>query len=262
MLKIGWIDFLNTLPFNFERAGIKPSFQYKLVKDVPSILNTKLRKGEIDLGIVSSAEYIENFKNYLIIPDFSISAINKVYSVAIFSNRELTKIEKIFLTKKSKSSRYLTKIIFEIFLKKKVLYLDLQDINRVKKDAILLIGDEAILSLNKFKYVYDLSEIWYKNEHLPFVFALWVVRKDSFLKKEKEIREFIDVLSISQREIFDNLDKYLENNKIEKQFLKFYLKNLDYSLNEKHINSLRTFSCYLHQLDIIKEEPEFDIITF
>ena len=259
MLKIGWIDFLNTLPFNFEKAGLKLSFDYELVKGVPSSLNKLLREGKIDVGIISSAEYLENYNNYLILPDLSISAQGKVFSVSIFSNMKLEETEEIYLTKASKSSRYLTKIVFEKFLNRKIIYKELKDIE--KENPALLIGDNAILYRNKFKYAYDLAEIWYKRVKLPFVFALWVIRKDAFNEKKEEVKELLDILKKTKTQIFKNLDQYLIGIKIDKDFAKFYLSNIDYSLSEKHIKGLEKLSEYLLKMGYLQEKPVINFAT-
>ena len=48
-------------------------------------------------------------------------------------------------------------------------------------DAVLLIGDEALrrktTGLPGFDLVYDLATEWYSWQKLPFVFAVWAVRK-------------------------------------------------------------------------------------
>jgi chorismate dehydratase len=48
-------------------------------------------------------------------------------------------------------------------------------------DAVLLIGDEALrrnkYGLDGFELVYDLAREWYDWQKLPFVFAVWAVRK-------------------------------------------------------------------------------------
>jgi chorismate dehydratase len=262
MLNIGFIDFLNTLPFNVEKAGIKTNFSYKLIKDVPAQLNKLLREGKIDVGIVSAAEYIENFENYLILPDLSISAKGKVFSVSVFSNIPINEIKEIYLTKASKSSRYLTKTIFEKFLKKEIIYHELESFENIQEKTVLLIGDNAILMKNKFKYAYDLSEIWYKKTKLPFVFAMWVVRKDSFKVKKEEIIGLYNTLKKTKEFIFDNLDKFLTDKKINSEFAEFYLRNLDYSLTQEHLESLNLFSDYLYELKIINKKPVFNFITF
>ena len=260
-LKIGWIDYLNTLPFNFELTGIKTDFDYQLVKGVPSQINKYLREGSIDVGFVSSAEYIENFKDYYILPDLSISSLNKVHSVLVLSKKPVDQITEIALTTASKTSRYLTKIVFEKFFNKKVSYTQLKNINNA--ETVLLIGDEAITYRNKFPYIIDLSGEWYKHTKLPFVFALWCVRKDSLEKRKSEILKLSTVLKKSKEKFFEDIEKYMKEAKIkfDTDFAKFYLKNLDFCLSSQHLESLQLFSKYLLEVELIKEKPEFRTIN-
>jgi len=132
MLKIGWIDYINTYPFNFEFTGVKPDFRYLFVKGVPSEINKLLRESKVDAGCISSAEYLENKDKYILLNNLSISANNKVFSVAIFSNIEISDVETIYLSKASKSSRYLTKIFMELFLNKKIEYKELESYENIE----------------------------------------------------------------------------------------------------------------------------------
>ncbi|WP_345780600.1 MqnA/MqnD/SBP family protein, partial [Sulfurihydrogenibium sp.] len=52
-MKVGWIDYLNTLPF-----GISKIKDIQIVKGYPSQINELLRNKEIDVGIISLAEYL------------------------------------------------------------------------------------------------------------------------------------------------------------------------------------------------------------
>ena len=51
---------------------------------------------------------------------------------------------------------------------------------RGSADAFLLIGDEALVATAgpPAPFVFDLAEEWEAWQRLPFVFAVWVVRKD------------------------------------------------------------------------------------
>jgi len=57
-------------------------------------------------------------------------------------------------------------------------------------DAVLLIGDEALRrnkhGLDGFELVYDLAREWYEWQKLPFVFAVWALRRSlpSAVKEE------------------------------------------------------------------------------
>lgn len=256
-MKVGWINFLNTLPFDFEKVGIKPDIDIQIIKDYPAVLNKLLKEGKIDIGIISSAEYIENYKGYLILPDLSISSCKDVKSVSILSNTPLEDIKELYLTKASKSSVLLTKIIFKEFLKKDIIYHSLENWENLEKKSVLFIGDAAILFKDKFKYVYDLSYLWYKYTKMPFTFALWCVRKDFYKDHLKEVLLFHKLLIQTKERFFNDIDKYLDNINFDKDFAKEYLLNLDYNLEKKHIESLKKFSEYLLKNGFIKELTEF-----
>ncbi|NPA13138.1 MAG: menaquinone biosynthesis protein [Aquificae bacterium] len=248
-MKIGWIDFLNTTPFDFRKAGLNLGFKHSFVKGYPAQINEKLGKGEVDVGLVSSAHYLENWEKLLILPEMSVSGVKSVKSVIILSDIPIEEIKKIHLTTASKTSRYLTKVIFKKFLKKQVEYRDLTgDIK--DKEAVLLIGDTAIKLYNSKRYVYDLSDIWYQWTGLPFVFALWSVREDYFNKEREKVYQFFQILKESKN-LFEKEPKQFVSKTEDIQ----YLKGIDYNLSEKHIQSLNLFSSYLLETGIIEKKP-------
>lgn len=99
MLKVGFIDYKNTLVFGIDSI---PGIQ--VIRDIPSKLNQMLFNDEIDVGIVSSAEYIQHYFKYFIFPDMSISSRDSVKSVLLLSNIPIEEVKTIYLTKESKSS--------------------------------------------------------------------------------------------------------------------------------------------------------------
>ncbi|MEZ0324020.1 MAG: MqnA/MqnD/SBP family protein [Hydrogenothermaceae bacterium] len=248
MLKVGFIDYKNTIPF-----GIEFVKNIDVVRDYPSNLNKMLFEGKIDVGIVSSGEYIEHYYRYFIFPDISISGYKDVKSVAILSNKPLEDVDIVYLTKESKTSVLLTKVIFEKFLNKKPNYKYFDSIKN--KETILVIGDKALEIQQYFKYCFDLSKIWFDYTGLPFTFALWCVNKDTFFKNREEVLNLYNQLKENKENFFKSLDDTNLDNSI-----KSYLKNLDYSLTEKHIESLLLFSEYLFELRYIKSIPDFKFI--
>ncbi len=261
-MKVGWIDYLNTVPFDFEMVGLRPAGNIELVRGYPSKINQLLYSGKIDIGFISSAEYIQHFDRYYILPDLSISALNKVHSVCVFSNRPLEDIKEIYLTKASKTSKLLTRIVFEKFFKKKPVYKPLEDYQNIQEKTVLLIGDNAIKYQKQFPYVIDLSAQWYKKTKLPFVFALWCVRRDFFERERETVLEFKEVLVKTKNIFFSDIEKFLRRLKtdIDKEFAYTYLKNLDFCLSSQHIESLELFSTYLFEMGIIGKKPIFEFI--
>ncbi len=247
-MKIGWIDYINTLPFQIEKFK-----EHEIVKAYPSILNSMLHQNNIDVGIISSGEYIEHYYRYFIIPDLSISSFKKVDSVIIASVKPLEDINEIYLTKESKTSVLLTKVIFEIFLKKNVNYKTFEKFK--KQNTVLLIGDKALTHKKDYPYVYDLCEIWYNYTNLPFTFALWCVNKDYFLNNKEEVFHFQKKLKENVADFFSSID----STDLQEDY-KNYLKNLSFDLGTKNIESLLLFSKYLKDLNLIKKLPDFRFI--
>jgi chorismate dehydratase len=100
-------------------------------------------------------------------------------------------------------------------------------------------------------YIYDLGDLWYRNTGLPFVFALWIARKDSFSQKAQVLKRLIRDLQkakTSARQNFDTiavalrpllLDRYSLD--ITEEELISYWKGISYELTEEHKKGLELF---------------------
>ena len=87
--------------------------------------------------------------------------------------------------------------------------------------AALVIGDKAFNLHKKHKYVYDLSEAWFKMTGLPFVFACWIAKKEIS-------QNILDDINTSFLYGINNIDCALKTNSINNidyRTVKFYLKN-------------------------------------
>lgn len=82
-LTVGHITYANCVPFfrHLQDSG----FCGRIVQGVPAQLNALLAAGQIDLSPSSSFEYARNWRDYLLLPDLSISASGPVKSVLLFS---------------------------------------------------------------------------------------------------------------------------------------------------------------------------------
>jgi len=129
--------------------------------------------------------------------------------------------------------------------------------------AALLIGDVAMKAKkavtgyelrvksktpNSLLYVYDLGELWFKYTGLPFVFALWIVRKKSLSQKRELIRklssDLINAMKYAQKK-FSLIAKETPQKKwLGEKELVSYWKGISYNLTEKHMKGLRLFEEY------------------
>ncbi len=225
MLRIGKVPYLNALPLFHSLRG------FDLVEGHPAELVKLLREGKIEGGIVSSVEYFFNPDLYYILPNVSISSREKVCSVLLLSDKPLREIRKIKVTASSLTSRYLISYIF-----KKIYSITPQEVSS-GEEAFLAIGDEALKLKKKYSFTYDLGEEWFKHTKLPFVFALFLIRKDT---PEECVRELYKRLQKSLRDFFTN-------RKVS-PFTQEYVKNcIDYSLKGIHFKSLKKFFAFMEE---------------
>lgn len=258
-LRIGKIPYLNLFPFFYFLEKLKePVFEF--IEDIPSGLNKKLRSGEVDVSPSSSIEYLLHQDLYEIIENHSISSKGPVKSIILFSKcplKELTN-KTLLVTEQSDTSIIQLKIIANIFLKLdiKIKRSNLSLEEGLKEyPAYLLIGDEAMKNvyLNKKFYIYDLGELWQRYTGLPFVYALWIIRKDAINNKGLLIKKLKEGLDNIKRDFLKAPAQICHlpeiSNIIGPQEVLSYWKTLSFDLTEEHKRGLEFFRHYALMLN-------------
>ncbi|MEZ0360514.1 MAG: menaquinone biosynthesis protein [Hydrogenobacter sp.] len=238
MIRIGKVSYLNTMPLFYKWEDPK----LELVSGHPSNLVRMLRKGSIHAGIVSSAEYLINMDLYTYVPNVSISSRERVCSVLFFSKVPIDKVKKVYLTPNSVTSRYLSVYILEEVYRLKPIYTE----DRKEADCLLLIGDEALFEkkAGRYIYIYDLAEEWYRIHKLPFVFALFTVRKDAPSWLSERIEELCKIsMEAFYKDLFDG--KIEVDGFRYDELLTYFTKCLYNGLHEDGLRSLKIFMEFL-----------------
>lgn len=252
--------------------------QYDFIEGVPSLLNRMLRNGEIDLSPSSSIEYLRYKDKYVFIEGHSLSSKGPIESILLVSRIPIDKLggKKILTSSQSDTSVVLLDIILRKFLKI-VSILEPTD-ERIesllnKADSFLCIGDDALKAkklvtcekkpeiqiLNsEHIYTYDLGDLWFKNTCLPFVFALWIVRRDSLKEKVELINRFSKDLDRSKilakkhlYEIASELKPLLFKRYgllLTEEEIFSYWKGISFDFNEEHKKGLELFRRYSEEL--------------
>lgn len=254
MLKVGKIEYLNTVPVYYGFITGKISCEgIEFVEDVPSELNRLLREGYLDISVISSYEYLSNSENYLLLPDFSISARNRVLSVLFLSTVPIHQLHRkdVWLTRSSMTSRELLKYLLrEVYgVEPNFHYYSMKESDLPKNPtALLAIGDDALklLKNRQFPFMYDLAEEWHNLTGLPFVFALWAVRRECYGERTEEVVNFYrrlrasrEVGTASYGEICKTYSKQLN---LKESICINYLKHLKFNLTEEELSALKLFS--------------------
>jgi chorismate dehydratase len=244
-IKVGAVSYLNTKPllYGIERSG-ELMQQIELVKDYPSKIAKQLLDGDIDVGLVPVA-VIPKMNKYFIVSDYCIGAEGNVASVCLFSDVELSKVEKVLLDYQSKTSVALCKVLLKNHWKKDVV---LEDVNQDFTEQIagttagVLIGDRALQQRKKSKYIYDLAGEWKAFTGLPFVFATWIANK-------KLPEHFIELFNQKNAEGVNNIPAVLENVSCNCYDLhRYYTQNISYNLSAEKIMGMNLFLELMQQL--------------
>ena len=178
-MRIGAVSYLNTKPLVYGLAELAP--QAELVFDLPSRLADRLAAGELDVALIPSVEYFQN-DHYAIISDACIGCRGPVLSVKLLSRVPMDKIRTLALDVGSRTSVALVRILLKERFGLSPLLLPFPlgvSTDAIDADAVLMIGDRAMHPPAGFPHEWDLGDQWCRWAELPFVFAMWVARKES-----------------------------------------------------------------------------------
>lgn len=266
MVRLGRISFYNVMPVYY---GIdnNPPTDIEIITDVPSALNQLMAENRLDISPVSTAAYAKNFHDWLILPDLSISCFGPVMSVRLACRLPINELsgKRILLTRDSGAAAALVKwILFEkgisaIFHSAAI---DSPEDVADDADAALVIGNAALSSAwdASFSHVYDLGEEWKKIKNLPFVFAIWAVRREFAAAHRAEVTEAVNLLHGSRIAGINQIRKIAKlaahKTGITEQSARLYFSRLIYTLGKHEIAGLSAFFSGLAEKRLIPGLPE------
>ncbi|MCF8213709.1 MAG: menaquinone biosynthesis protein [Chitinophagaceae bacterium] len=244
-IRIGAVSYLNTKPLLYGLEHGQLSDQVELVLDYPANLVRLLNSNQIDIGLIPVGA-LPSLGDYHIISDYCIGTEGEVASVAVFSEVPMEEIDTVLLDYQSRTSVMLCKILFEKHWKKKVQFIDAKDesyIENIRGNvAGLMIGDRALKIRDAFKYIFDLGLGWKEMTGLPFVFAVWV--------RKKEISgEFIPLFNEANGMGLSKINLIIDHNNESSYPMDMYFrKNISYRLTEDMRESMSLYLSYLKNI--------------
>ena len=267
IVNLGRIVYMNVAPVYYGLDnGLKPDW-LNIVSAPPSILNNMMVKNELDISPVSSVAYAKNQDKWLLLPDLSIACFGRVMSVILVSKKPFEKLtdNKVIITDKSAAAAELLKLLFSIKRVKPVFEtMPIQCPDEIKKsaDAALIIGDKALKEKWElhFDHIYDLGQMWLELTDLPFVFALWAVRKSFADKQPEVVSSIIKLFGLSKEEGRKNLEdiakKASEILGIDIDICKKYYELLNYNLDPQQLKGLTSFFEKLYHKKILPQKVQ------
>lgn len=255
-LRVGCVKYLNARPLV---RGWEGNVEF----DHPSALCERLAKGQLDVALVSSFEFLRN-PIYQIVDGVSISSDGPVYSVVVAHRGELSDIEEIELDPASKTAASLLRCLLAE-LGSTTRLTSCAPENAGSSQARLIIGDQAIsfrqTHADEFRF-WDLGEQWTKLTGLPFVYALWLIRPEVADAKSiaQHLRGLRDENLADIRVIVS--DAADNKQKITAEFLdRYYKQHLRFGFGTREKQGLQTFAdlCTKHGV-LAKRSREFNVV--
>ena len=251
-LRVGAVRDLNAKPLYH---GLDALGEIDLLMDVPSRLAERLRRGDLDVALIPSIEYLRGAHlGYRIVPGFAIAARGPVWSVRLFCRRPLSRIHSLALDDASRTSQALTRILLAKRHGVRPERIETLPIGvpmqECLADAILLIGDKAIgVDERPFVRVIDLAQDWKEWTGLPFVFAVWTARAGVELGNLPELLESCRASALANPEALvaaHGVGLGLDHD----QCLEYLTSVLSYDLDPPAIEGMRRFARLAAELDL------------
>ncbi|HZQ47050.1 MAG TPA: menaquinone biosynthesis protein [Verrucomicrobiae bacterium] len=186
--RVGSVRFLNAAPLV---RGIED----EITLATPAGLAEKLRRDELDAGLVSITEVLFNDR-YDVLDGMAIASLGEVQSVFLAHRRPPEAAAEIFCDTASLTSVNLLRVLLAERGLKPV-FKPLPDYaSAPQQDHVLLIGDAALdfLRAPHDHEIMDLGAAWLELTGLPFVYAVWALRRgveNAQLRRQlREARDF------------------------------------------------------------------------
>ena len=269
-LKLGRIDYLNCLPLYEGLRQLPEEPGFHLTGGNPAELNRKLAEGRIDISPSSSIlPAVSPDKNYFILPGIAIASLTEVRSVLLVSRRPLAELagSEITLTSHSLTSVFLLKIILARFQG-----IDLNELSfsggeffpAAGAEAALVIGDRALelfYTPPAGYQIYDLGRLWHRFTGLPFVYALWLGRRELLAGKGPELnrlhQHILKVISGLPPQLPGLAERQARATVFNRnQLLAYWQQAISYQLDAEALAGLRLFYQYAFELELIGQIPE------
>jgi chorismate dehydratase len=264
-MRLGRIPWINCYPvYAAIDRGLVP-VAAELISGTAAELNDLLAAGELDVSVVSAVEYARNAAAYHLLPDLAITSDGPVHSVVLCSRRPVHELDgaTVLRTASSRTSVLLLELLCRHrwrvrprFATVRAESTDLDGLRGFPHEAVLVIGDAALLLAAEARYAYvtDLGSAWKDWTGLPFVFAVWAARREA---DHGLVRQVHGALLESRRWGLAHLGELAElaagNTGLPIARCREYLGGLDYALSYRHLAGLTDFFRRLAQDGLVPD---------
>jgi len=242
---VGKITYLNSVPFyNYFEKGA-----FQLLPAAPRYLGMLSARGGIIAAPFSLMDYLAQEED-LELMDYCIASREKVLSILLFSRYPWSELQgkNIGIIDDTATSVHLLRVLLEKKYQVAATLTRMKGENSNYQDfaAVLLIGDEALrrgkTGLPGFARVFDLAAEWYAWQKMPFVFAVWAVRKSLSPAVKRDLKEALrKALAREEREPAPGNARHGRRIGLTPLETAAYLEGINFHLGEAERAALEVF---------------------
>jgi len=246
--RVGSVPYLNAVPLT---RGLED----QVIFVTPSKLAEMLQRDELDAALVSVTEVLFNDR-YDILDGIAVASLGEVKSVFLAHRRPIEKVTEVFCDTASLTSVNLLRVL----LAERGLRPEFRPLAGYEPatlpDYAMLIGDPALnFLLGPHEHqIWDLGAAWYELTQLPFVYAVWALRRG--VENGRLRRQLREAKSFG----LDTLDSVISNRtEYDPDFRKDYLSwHIHYHLGADEKRGLAKFIDLLRKHGLAPvHEPRF-----
>jgi len=250
---IGKIPYLNSVPFYARFAH--PEFS--ILPVIPHWMGRLSEQGNIDAGPFSLMDFVAQ-EDRLELMGYCIASRDQVKSVMLFSKEGWGDLDgkRIGITDGTSTSVQLLNVLlqkkYNVHARFERLHGGVNDLSVF--DAVLLIGDEALqrnkYGLPGFDLVYDLAREWYEWQKLPFVFAVWAIKRSlPAATKASVVRSLSTALEAAEEDFVAVGGSHGRRIGLTDAETRDFLAGFNYRLGEREKEAVERFVEYVKDLE-------------
>ena len=251
--RLGSVPYLNARPLV---AGLGDEPGLTLSEAPPSELAQQLRAGRLDAALCSAVELLRD-PPLGWIGGPAIASRGAVASIRLFVRGEPRSVATLALDRSSLTASALAQVCLVEFLGAARPRVGVCDpgapLGSIDADAVLRIGDPALLTEGGERRVLDLGELWTERTGLPFVWAVWLVGPAAPPDRLAVIRAA--VLAARERGLArrdEQAQRFAEAQGLDPAFCRDYLRRtIHYDLGPEEHEGLVAFARLAHRHGLV-----------
>ncbi len=260
-VRIGRISYVNVDPIYYELDRSPSKYNISIVGAPPAELNAMMATNQLDISAISSVAYARHQDDWCLLPNLAVACKEDVMSVLLVGKHPLQSLHgsRVVVTDESATAAALLKLMFSVHNvtpRYKIKKIRTPSDIGLNTAAALVIGDAALRYSwhNFYEYTWDLGDLWAAHAGLPFVFAVWAVRKAFAADHPEKVSAIVDAFLESKAIGLKNLEKVIhdasEKLGISRSRSARYFNNFCYTLDPPQLAGLQAFydDLYKHKL--------------